>query len=272
MKPMEKDIYYEITKAFGALWHCRPRGESLEISTPVPTSTSKFVTVFLTYRDDKWIVSDGGMTGKGMYDNPSVLDNPTYDKVLEFFLEDFEIKKTRNKRGEILYYKSTTRRELVPNIVFDLSNFISIVVNDSLIDYREKRERRLFSTAVRQFLTQTVETGELKFNAPLNNKLSIRFGVVALNDNGRASLVNYVTGTTEDYMNKSLAQSKMYYDRLAQSQYRDSVNNQFVLINDKATGYSHDSLEPYIEICRKDGQIPVVWSTDRFSMANSLSA
>ena len=63
-----ENVFHEITKAFGALWNCRPRGNSLEIATPVPTSTEKYVTVFLTERNGKWIVSDGGMIQSGQYD------------------------------------------------------------------------------------------------------------------------------------------------------------------------------------------------------------
>lgn len=269
---MEKDIFFEIKESFGALWNCRPRGNSLEIATPIPTSTSKYVTVFLTLRDGKWIVSDGGMTGNGMYDTPIPEDRQTYDKIFSFFLQDFDIKTTHNANGEIYYYKSTTDRALVPNIVFDLSNFIAMVVNDSLVEFREKREGKLFSSSVREFITGRIGADHVEFNAPLNDMLVARFGAVVRNRKGRTSLVNLVTGSSRDYMRKSLGQSNLYYDMLAESPYSDTVDRRIVLVNDRASGYNAEEMNHYINTCEKKGQIAIKWTSAPNKLIRELSA
>lgn len=268
---MDKDIFLEIKESFGALWNCRPRGNSLEIATPVPTSTDKYVTVFLTMRDGKWIVSDGGMTGCGLYDTKLPEDSQTFEKIVNFFKEDFDIKSTCNASGEIFYYKSTRKRELVPNIVFDLSNFIAMVVNDSLIDFHEKKERKLFSTSVRELISGRVGSDRVEFNSQLNDSLVAKFGAVIKNTNGKSSLVNLVTGSTEDYMRKSLGQSNLYYDMLSDSPFSDSVNSRIVLVNDHASGYNAEEMGYYIEICKKKGQIPLSWSHSKKELEDLIA-
>lgn len=269
---MDKDIFFEIKESFGALWNCRPRGNSLEIATPIPTSTSKYVTVFLTYRDGKWIVTDGGMTGAGMYDTMMQEDSKVYNRILDFFQNDFDIKTTFNAKGDIYYYKSTTLRELVPNIVFDLSNFIAMVVNDSLVDFREKSERKLFSSSVRDFISGFVDTERVEFNARLNNGLSTKFGAVVRNTNGKASLVNLVTGSTEDYMRRSLGQSNLFYDMLAESPFSDSVNSRIVLVNDLASGYNAEEIDLYTSMCEKKGQVAIKWNSGSDELIRELTA
>lgn len=268
---MDNDIFYEIKNSYGELWNCRPRGNSLEIATPVPTSTDKYVTVFLTRRGEKWVVSDGGMVGVGMYDTLLPEGNQTFARILKFFMEDFGIKTTYNDRGEIFYYKSTDSRDLVPNIVFDLSNFIAMVVNDSLIDFREKRERNLFSTTVKDFINESVGTERVEFNARLNDRLTAKFGAVVKNDNGKSSLINLVTGTTEDSMRKSLGLSNLYYDMLSESPYSENVDSRIVLVNDQAPGYNVDDMGLYIDTCRKKGQIPIRWSSSKKELIDCIA-
>ena len=85
-----KYIFKEITDAFGALWKCRPVGDSLEITTPFPTSTSMYVTVFLTKRDDAWIVSDGGWVCNEIYNCELPTEEKIYNRVFDFFLDATE--------------------------------------------------------------------------------------------------------------------------------------------------------------------------------------
>ena len=198
-----------------------------------------------------------------MYDTELPEESQTFVRILKFFMEDFGIKTTYNADGEIFYYKSTDDRNLVPNIVFDLSNFIAMVVNDSLIDFREKKERKLFSSSVKDFINASVGIERVEYNARLNDMLMARFGAVVKNKNGKSSLINFVTGSTEDYMRKSLGQSNLYYDMLSESPFSDTVNSIIVLVNDQASGYNADDLGLFIDTCKKKGQIPMPWSSSK---------
>ncbi len=255
------DIFTEITRAFGALWHCRPRGDSLEIATPVPTSTEKYVTVFLTCREGKWIVSDGGMTRSGMYDHILPSDSQTYERIHRFFLDDFGIKRTQSANGTVFYYKSTTCRELVPNIIFDLSNFIAIAVNCSLVDYAERRERTIFTTTVRDFLADGIPQDKVAFNATVNPGLDAKFSAVITTRRGKFSLINFATGANDSYMRRSIANSNIYYDMLEESPFADNVKQKVLLLNDRATGYDRRKLDPFIKVCESKGQKAVEWSS-----------
>lgn len=123
------DIIKDITNAFGSLWKCRPRGASIEIITPFPTSTDMYVSVFLTKRDDAWIVTDGGFIDKGTYGLELPSDDRVFSRAFEFFFSGMEIKTVRSRAGDQVYYKNTSERALVPNIVFDVAQFVSQTVS-----------------------------------------------------------------------------------------------------------------------------------------------
>src|SRR5690349_18316430 len=126
-----KDITEIVKSDFGALWNCRQRGNSLEIITPFSTTTQKFVSVFITYRDGAFVVSDGGwLSGElDLYEIPEV-DGIDCDLHLEFFGHAFGIKSLiSGENGEKFFYKKAANEKLLSNAVYDLSNFLSSVIN-----------------------------------------------------------------------------------------------------------------------------------------------
>ena len=131
---MNKDgIFNHIKTSFDSLWLIRPRGNSFEIITPFPTS-DKFVSVFLTQRDDKYVVTDGGMIFDKTYVGDDISDSSKlYKKTKDFLIHDYNIAITKSLTGKIIYYKSTTDEKFIPNLVFDVGNFVATLSSMTFI-------------------------------------------------------------------------------------------------------------------------------------------
>jgi hypothetical protein len=84
-----EEIYNDIKNAFGQLWTFKERGKSLEIITPYTTTTQKFISVFLSYKDDEYIVSDGGWIDNGFYENTFNLEDDIYRKIAHHYYNAF---------------------------------------------------------------------------------------------------------------------------------------------------------------------------------------
>ena len=82
------EIINEIITAFSALWHVRRVGNSYEIITPVPTSNDMFVSVFLTKRENEYVVTDAGWIDSGVYDIDEIGDS-VYKKITAYYTENY---------------------------------------------------------------------------------------------------------------------------------------------------------------------------------------
>ena len=56
---METDILKNIVEVYSRLWSFRERGDTVEIITPCSTTNDSFVSVFLTQRENEFIITDG---------------------------------------------------------------------------------------------------------------------------------------------------------------------------------------------------------------------
>ena len=62
-------LFADIKTDFNSLWSFNLRGETLEILTPFSTITGNLISVFLTMREDRFIVSDGQRLIHSMFQN-----------------------------------------------------------------------------------------------------------------------------------------------------------------------------------------------------------
>src|SRR5438874_1999954 len=127
MKPtLECDpIIGLIKQDFGTLWQCRNRGTSIEIVTPISTATQKFVSVFITKRENSYIVTDGGwLSNEDHYGLDDVEENSGFDTTVEHFSKAFKISSTKSNEGTF-YYKKAAQNSLLSNAVYDMAHFVS---------------------------------------------------------------------------------------------------------------------------------------------------
>lgn len=265
-----ESLFENIRKAFGALWGFRKRGDSYEIITPFATSTDMYVSVFLTRRNSGYVVTDGGWIDKGVY-HTQIPDNVGFEKIFSFFIEDFRIQRVLSPDGFAYFYKTTDDVRFIPNIVFDVANFISMIVNNSLVEFRDELRRNPFRRKARSFLCQNVSSDRLKLNAPISAEShKLRFGAVVASLSGHVSVVNFITGSNYENIRGSFAKSNFTYDLLEQTAANRLVKNKIVLIDD--THFDGRDLEPFIKVSCSKHQSPLMWSSEKGRLLECLNA
>lgn len=245
-------IFNDIKDEFCSLWTFKERGETLEIITPFATTTDKFVSVFLTHKNKEFIVSDGGWLDDNSYESIPDFEDDIFMKVFTYYQTFYEIKTVRAKELDY-YFKKTEKKELIPNLVFDLSNFISAICNSSqiqFIDLKEKEERALFQKQASDYIKAIVPKENkqtLFFRKSIDEKLkNIKFSAVVTNG-GQMTLINYVTGSTPDYFISSIGKANIYFEVVNKSLYRPHIQNKVALINNTAKGYDESKLYDVLE-------------------------
>lgn len=261
------EIYDNIKFCFDQLWSFKYRGaETIEIITPYSTTSNKFVSLFLTKRDDKFIVSDGGLLNSEAYESQVDYDNQYLLKILYHYENHYQIKTTTDKKGYKHYYKTTTSEILVPNLIYDLAQFISMCVSSATVeldDVQEKEEKETFRKNANAFLESIIDKGDRKFRASLDKEKyrTVRFSAI-IEKRNRLSLISYVTGSNITNYSNSIARTNLNFEIASNSKYAPYIDNKIVLMNDSADGYAPVLLSNQINILRQhtNNEEPLKWS------------
>lgn len=246
------NIFKNIKEEFCSLWTFKERGETLEIITPYTTTSNKFVSVFLTLKNKEFIVSDGGWLSDNTYETIPDFEDDVFGKVFAYYKNFYDIKAV--KANELDYYfKKTDKKELLPNLVFDIANFVSAISSScqiQFIDVKEKEEKARFNKQANNFLTGLIPKGDkpnLYFRKPVNDALkAIKFSAIATKNN-KMTLINYVTGSTPEYFIGSIGKANITFEVVNKSTVKEHIKNKVALINDKAPGFNKDKLYVYLE-------------------------
>lgn len=225
-----QDIFDTIKKAYNSLWHVKVLGESMEIITPMVTTTDAFVSVFVTKRGDDYVITDGGWISAGYYGCDQDYLGKAYQKLFQYYIDNYSILQTVG-HGRTLYYKKVREKILVVNAVFELSHFISSVVSGSNIQFQADKKEMQFRGTVRNFLTQEFDEGTFKFGKRLSPNSSIDFAAMS-NFGGNLQLLNVVTGSTPGYYRDSLGRSNMYFDYARSVAERLRINKMIAILDD----------------------------------------
>lgn len=172
------------------------------------------VSVFLTERDKHYIVTDGGWISENYYNNFFDNDDECYLRLFTYYKEQYSICETE-ARNRVYYYKSTTKKELIPNIVLEMSTFISTVVSSSFIKFQDNKDKDLqkrFRSQVSTYLSSNFNKDEVSFNGTIDERYKdIKFNAVVKREN-KFTLLNYVTGTTDFYFRGSIGRSNRIFN------------------------------------------------------------
>lgn len=260
-------IYENIRFCFDQLWSFKFRGdETIEIITPYSTTSNKFVSLFLTKRDDKFIVSDGGLLNSEVYESKVDYDNQYLLKILYHYENHYQIKTTIDKKGYKHYYKTTNSETLVPNLIYDLAQFISMCVSVATVEFddlKEKEEKETFRKNANAFLESIINKDDRKFGASLDKEKfrSVRFSAI-IEKRNRLSLVSYVTGSNITNYSNSIARTNLNFEIASNSIYSPFIENKIVLLNDSADGYAPTALSNQINILKQhtENKEPIKWS------------
>ncbi len=225
------NIFDTIVQAYQSLWHFKDYGNTLEIITPVATVNNMFVSIFITKRGNNYIATDGGWIDAGLYECEINWKANIFNKIGIFYLDSFEIQRTQVKE-RTFYYKRIDRLELLPNIVFDLANFINAIVSSANIQFVSDRADMTFRKEVRGYLRREFGVDRFEYDKPLSDKMAIRFNAIERNHKG-INLINFVSGSNSSYYASSLCRSNMNFQLILPLRDKYAIQNTITLLDDR---------------------------------------
>lgn len=249
---MEK-VFEIITSSFQSLWKFKDYGNTLEIVTPIATTNDMFVSVFITKRNNDYIATDGGWIDSGMYECEVDWKGNIFKKIGLFYLETFGILKTETK-GKTFYYKRINRIELLPNIVFDVANFINAIISNSNIKFSADREELTFKKNVRGFFRREFGDVHFEYDKPLSDDSSIRFGAIERRNDG-LNLFNFVSGSNSTYFANALCRSNMQFQMIRPLRKRYKVRKTVTVLDDSKSSVISSPQVQSIYVYLKDNQM-----------------
>lgn len=240
------------------------RNSTLEVVTPIATTSDKFVSVFITIKGDSYVVTDGGWISEGKYDSDLPLLNEIYSRVFDYYKSEYGVNELATN-NYIYYYKKTTNKAMVSSLVYDLATFTSSVISASFINYQEKKEldnSKRFQSRANAFIKEVVPHNiQVKHNTWVLEKYkSLRFHALIPFKN-RLTLVSYVTGSNNEYFRNSLAMANMRFEVVEKDGFNGIVANKILLIDDTVKSYTSPEMIPIIGIITNNSKrINLPWS------------
>ena len=197
-----EQLFSDISSDFNSLWKYKLRGDTLEIITPFTTMTGSYISIFLTQRDDRFIITDGQRLVHGL------MELEMFNKKAKVYLKKtaayYNVKKTQSDNTHF-YFKSTTDINLVSAYIYDIVFFQSSALNSIYSEatfFDSGREYELFSTRTNNMLQQKIEKSKKNngiFTLDRNHILIRNVGFSSVLTKSNCSNVwaaMYITGST----------------------------------------------------------------------------
>jgi hypothetical protein len=265
-------VFDNIKESFCSLWTFKERGSTLEIITPYSTTTSKFISVFITEQANKFVVTDGSWLTIGEYETTPDFDDEMFLKIFHHYETFYEVSKLDTPAG-IYYFKSTENEALIPNLVYDLTNFLCTIISASqiqFVDPKEKEEKETFRKVADSYISGFVNKEIIKFNNQLGDDYkTVRFNAI-VSRGPKMNLVKYITGSTPSYFLSSLTKATVDFEIANNSPFNDYIDKRVALINDTADGFVAGRLYRHLETLEEHTHIPTVKWTSKEQLVNLL--
>lgn len=245
------DILQSIRADFGELWRCNIRGNSVEITTPYLLPDSSLLTVFITQRGEKTIVSDGGNLSDLLADYCALPEDDIFESV-KAACARFGIKMVI-AHGINQYFKSTSDPSLVSSLVFDLASFVSQASSELVVnvdDYSTTTSER-FPDKADAYLRQIAPEGVTVLpRKEITEVQGVRFSAV-LTKSSTLWVVSYISGSTLNRFRLSISDTYMNFNHVWDSRLAPMVAKTIPLINNDAPGYQPGKLGWQIDNLRQ---------------------
>lgn len=153
-------LFSAVKGDFSALWKCRNLGDSLELISPYTSVHGDSVSVFITCRQDRYVVTDGANVHR-IAKELSVNLEDRKGLHLEDLLDLYGLKEWHEASSHQVYrFKSTTDVNCVSSCVFDLIHFQEGVLNainlSMMFDLNEDAGTKRFNTKVKEILSEKI--------------------------------------------------------------------------------------------------------------------
>ena len=160
-------LFNEVKGDFSSLWHFKTRGATIEFVTPYSTLGGDFVSVFLTQRENGFVVSDGGRLHDIAGEQGIELETRTRVHHADL-LDKYSISEMFDKNNDrFFHYKITKDFKMISACVYDLARFHEAVANaiylETLFSDDETIESR-FKTRVKDLLAEKMRALSTKEN------------------------------------------------------------------------------------------------------------
>jgi hypothetical protein len=252
-------IFDIIKSDFGLLWKSKTLNNSIEIITPFETKTMKFISVFITKRNDTYIVSDGAWIYLNLYEIENDFDFKSFNKILSIKQIEYSIESTEDNNKNIFYYKKCKEDRLLSSVVFDLVNFILNSINiytfqiSDTIDEKQDSFRKM---ANKYLLTIDKD---FKFNKKLDD-LDIKFNAqysVGCN----IILIMYISGSNDYSFSSSIYKAGWNFELSSQSKLSQFIKYKIPLVDNSVNSFNDNINKninfPHLE--EKSGHSIVTW-------------
>ncbi len=255
MNRLEK-IAINVRGSFDQLWSFKLRGlDTIEISTPYSTTSSKFVSIYVTERNGKFIISDGGLLNSEAYESVIDYDNQCLLKMLYHFEAFYEVKRTQDKQGVKHYYKTTVEENLIPNKVYEMAQFVSMCASAATVQFedpKEIEERNNFRNKASTYISANFQEYKPRFSAALDKHdfRSVRFSALIERKN-RLSLISYITGSNPANFRNSIARASMNFEIASSSIYSSHIDHKIALVNNQADGFVLKQISKQLNILQE---------------------
>lgn len=258
-----RDIIDKIKSSFCNLTKFKTRQNALEVITAYSTINSKFVSVFITFTNNKIVLTDNGWIDQNYYETPLYEEaEDIVRRIISSFKNSFNVRSTLDKAGVEYYYKTCEDIEQIPSAVFDLANFIVGTVNSFCVQYKdekEEKERETFRKDANDFLKINY-ADHVKLRTALDDFNTVKFSAI-IYQGPNLYLLNYVSGSTQTYFENDLRKSIVNFEIAQKSKYKGIIKERIAIFNDKSEGYIPSKSEYIFELLsEKTTQEPIKWT------------
>lgn len=243
----------------------RMRGNTMEVTMPVASTTDFFVSVFISRKDNGFVVSDGGNLYAGEYGAMLPDNDRCFDRLLGSYMQHYAIKTVNTPdRNRKYYYATTTDISLIPSVVFDMGGFIGAMASAASIAAAREADKRAesFKSKANDYIRSTFEEKQYKLSMEIPELPDITLSA-ALYGNKGVTLLNYVTGNQFNAFSGNLCKSATTFQIITRNVPGMPINECIHLIDTDSIGFKDVKSRPYIDAITADKATNVLHWEDR---------
>ena len=255
--------FTEIIKSdFGALWKCKQHDDVLEISTPFLFPNSKFVRVFITQRDDRFIVTENGDISELLGE---LIPHEDFSLKLQELALDAGIKKGTHD-GPV-FFKECADPKFITSLVLDLVSFATKaahVILDGCEPIEEEKEKR-FNTEANEYIRHIISPSQhLHTNHLVRGVPDVRFSAVVESERG-LWIVSYIGGSTMKEFRMKTSDTAYSFKEAWASESKNRIRATIPVMNNtrSARGYKPQKLIGRFMELEKEARRPWITWTNR---------
>jgi hypothetical protein len=226
---------------FGSLWKCRQAGNSLEITTSYLYPDNTFVVLYVTKRQKRFIVSDGGQASE--FFQCAKDDEPFFASLIGRAKLRHDVLE-HSKGTRRFYYKQATDFKLIGSMAFDMANFLVAATNAAVLSTAEDdaMDKNSFKMRADKFIKPLIKRDRtVKFSDKLEEVKEATFSAV-IKSKTQLWLVLYLTGSNAKYFQLSASNAIVNVELLKSSSIIHQVKQVIPFLDDEATGYQPNKL------------------------------